>query len=187
MRTATAEPALIGWRFFFGWVVWTVVGSIAGFILGFVLAEILAHGLDRRLLGGLALTGCIGAGVGGMQSMMLRSVSVERSGGWVLASVVGLTAGLGLFQWVAVGVWGLSVEGVLGQALALTVGGTLIGSLQWPILRTQVKRSAWWVPASAVGWGSCVFAEIAAPILLGTVTGGVLAWLLRQPKPHEAN
>jgi hypothetical protein len=94
--------------------------------------------------------------------------------------------------------------------MAFVVGGVLAGMLQQHILRRQVYRSAWWVPASAVGWGLSiiglrlvgiigldkilstmprlvmVFVALIvtlglASVLLGTVTGGTLIWLLRQP------
>jgi hypothetical protein len=101
-------------------------------------------------------------------------------------------------------VWGYpdNLDHFLGTvvwAMAFVVGGTLAGVLQQRILRRQVCHSAWWVPASAVGWGLSVIGLgipsfflpygrpfivlplVLAPVLLGIVTGGALIWLLRQP------
>jgi hypothetical protein len=91
--------------------------------------------------------------------------------------------------------------------IAFVAGGVLAGVLQQRILRRQVCHSAWWVPASAAGWGlnmiglgliglanycpkgTCPFVAfigflvpaVLGAILLGIITGGALIWLLRQP------
>jgi ABC-type enterochelin transport system permease subunit len=60
--------------------------------------------------------------------------------------------------------------------------GTLIGAMQWLILRWQVSRAGWWVLASALG-SAVGFApgQVAGQLVGVAVTGIALVWLLRQP------
>jgi hypothetical protein len=118
-------------------------------------------------------------------------------GWWVLAS------GAGSFQILAAGfsgytesVW--SYGSLLDWTGVLALGGAVAGTLQWLILRGKVSRAGWWVLASTVGWGLSVAAAIALSwgvgandfvawvvigAVMGAVTGGAFAWLLRQPVP----
>ena len=141
------EQNSIGLRFWASWVTRTLVGYAFGFLLGFVLAH---------FVGEVALGVGIGALTGYLQWRALRH-HVQRSGRWVWAGIVGLTVGLGLYQLGAY-VWGYpldlgSLRGVLGWAVALGLGGAVTGLLQERVLRRQVARSMWWVPACALGWG----------------------------------
>ena len=97
----------------------------------------------------------------------------------------------------------LGPHGALVWAAACVVGGAMAGLLQQRILRRQVRHSAWWVPASAAGWGLVVIGfgivskilgvrlqvvgEIASSGLLGIVTGVTLIWLLRQPTQQASD
>ena len=86
--------------------------------------------------------------------------------------------------------------------------GTVLGVLQWLVLRQQVPRAGRWVPAAGVGWivgaplgavlggglsgvlgwsggGAIDWALTWAGVgaVYGAITGRVLVWLLRQPAP----
>jgi hypothetical protein len=216
-----AEHTFIGWRFGLRWVLLTVVGWIIAFPLGFVLVAVagwiigVPEGSDSIILklglDNAALFIFIVAVVSLMQWFALRHV-LRRAGFWVPASIIGFTISSSIHAVVCY-VWGYPdnldhFPGTLVWAMAFVVGGTLAGVLQQRILRRQVCRSAWWVPASAVGWGLGVigfgliglaihFPKEAGPfatligclvlpaglgaILLGIVTGGTLIWLLQQP------
>lgn len=156
-------------------------------------------------------------------------VLVEAEGGAVLEGVGGFLFGLavGVMQWVALRRWiagaaawvpatagGFALAGIIGGALqdvGVAVGGLVIsfgfglaaGTLQWLILRRQVKRSGWWAPASAVlvfcglivglivsvtltgempdVYGSGAAFAAAGGAVFGMTSGFVLLWLLRQP------
>lgn len=140
------EQNLMGLRFWASWVMRTLAGYAFGFLLGFVLAH---------FVGEVALGVGIGALTGYLQWRALRH-HVQRSGRWVWAGIVGLTVGLGLYQ-VGAYVWGYPLDssprGMLGLGLGLALGGAMTGLLQERVLRRQVGRSMWWVPACAFGWG----------------------------------
>ena len=90
-----------------------------------------------------------------------------------------------------------TTAGDWGLLVALGLFGTVLGALQWLVLRRRVPRAGWWVLASAVGWpasmgigGGLATAVAAATnvnlswVLIGAVygaiTGTALLWLLRQ-------
>jgi hypothetical protein len=203
----------IGWRFGLRWVLLTVAGWIISFPLGFILVAVagwiigvhddsilLKLGLDNA-----AVFICIATVVSLMQWLALRRI-VRRAGFWVLSSIIGFTISSSIHG-VVCHIWGypddLGPLGALVWAAACVVGGTLTGLLQQRILRRQVCHSAWWVPASAAGWGLVVIGFgivskilgvrlqvvglIASSGLLGIVTGVTLIWLLRQPTRVEAS
>ena len=199
------DSGQIGWRFVIRWVLLTLAGWVIGFPLGFILGEL---ALDNA---GIEI--CVGAMVGLMQWFALRRV-VKHSGFWILASIAGFIVSASIH---AAACYYLKTSddlgnptGILMWTLSFILGGTLTGLLQQRILRHQVRRSGWWVPASAAGWGLSLIGLATAyfvlptgrkgpapfvwllirnlivptmgTVLLGIVTGGVLIWLLRQPK-----
>ncbi|MGB8225486.1 MAG: hypothetical protein WCE45_01270 [Sedimentisphaerales bacterium] len=190
-----------------------VAGGIIGGIIGVHEGSdsiILKLGLDNA-----ALFIFIVAVVSLMQWLALRRV-LRRAGFWVLASIIGFTIS-SVSHGVVCHICGYPDDlglplGALVWAAACVVGGALAGLLQQRILQRQVRHLAWWVPASAAGWGLSViglglighvihFPKEAGPfaslignlvlpavlgaILLGVITGGALIWLLRQPMPAE--
>jgi hypothetical protein len=219
------EHTFIGWRFGLRWVLLTVVGWVIGFPLGFVFVAVVGsiigvhEGSDSIILklglDNAALFIFVVAAVSLMQWLALRRV-VQRAGFWVLASIIGFTISSSIHG-VVCHVYGypddLGFPGALCWAAACVVGGALAGLLQQRILRHQVCHSAWWVPASAAGWGLSVIGfgliglaihspKEAGPfaaligglvlpvglgaILLGIVTGGTLIWLFGQPTQQMA-
>jgi len=221
MVAIKTDGGQVGWRFGLRWVLLTVAGWTIGFPLGFVLAAVVGwiigvpEDSDSILLKlGLDNAGFeifLGTVVGLMQWLALRRV-VQRAGFWVPASIIGFTISSSIHV-VVCNVWGYPYDlgfrdGALVWAAASALGGALAGLLQQRILRHQVCHSAWWVPASAAGWGlgmigfgliglAIHFPKEAGPfavligrlvlpaglgaILLGIVTGGTLIWLLQQP------
>jgi MFS family permease len=217
-----AEHNFIGRRFGLQWVLLTIAGWIIGFPGSFFFVAFMgwligvSEGSDSIILK-LGLDNAAGfifivAVVSLMQWFALRRV-LRRASFWVLSSIIGFTVSSGVHGVVCY-VWGYpdNLDHFLGTAvwaMAFVVGGTLAGVLQQRILRRQVCHSAWWVPASAVGWGLSIigiglivftvhfhkyheaglFVALiglmlpvgVGAILLGTVTGGTLIWLLRQP------
>jgi hypothetical protein len=207
MAEIKTDGGQIGWRFGLRWVLLTIAGWAIGFPLSFVFVAVagliigvhegsilLKLGLDNA-----AAFVVVVAVVSLMQWLALRRV-VQRAGFWVLASIIGFTISSSIHG-VVCHVYGYPDDmGPLGAqvwTLFFILGGTLTGLLQQRILRHQVRRSGWWVPASAAGWGLVVIGfgivskilgvrlqvvgEIASSGLLGIVTGVTLIWLLRQP------
>ncbi len=210
MVATKTDGGQIGWRFGIRWVLLTVAGWTIGFPLGFVFVAVagwiigIPEGSDSIILklglDNAALFIVVVAVVSLMQWLALRRV-VQRAGFWVLASIIGFTISSSIHG-VVCHVYGypddLGPLGALVWTLFFILGGTLTGLLQQRILRHQVRRSGWWVPASAAGWGLVVIGFgivskilgvrlqvvglIASSGLLGIVTGVTLIWLLRQPK-----
>ncbi len=200
----TVEDNRVGWRFWLWWVLASTVGWLLGFLVGFIGG----HAVEEILpsYGNAAIGAGLGAGVGIMQWLILRR-QVSRAGWWVLASIVGLAVAPVVGTAVALaGGYSITPEsfGVLvGWIVVAAVGGAMAGIMQWLILRRQVSRAGWWVLASTVGWGVSVavwegvaalgramgffpfaVALVGGGVGLGSITGIMLIWLLRQPAPE---
>jgi hypothetical protein len=219
MDTNIAVNEQIGWRFGLRWVLLTIAGLVIGLPAGLALVEVTGGVLGihndsvfcKLGLDNAAAFICLCAAVGLMQWFTLRRV-VQRAGFWVPANIIGFTVSSclhGIACYVLRYPDDLGVpRGALMWAAAFVLGGTLTGLLQQRILRHQVRRSGWWVPASAAGWGlsigglgvyfllfsvvkngpviSKLIGNLLVPMLipsaiLGVITAGVLIWLLRQP------
>ena len=202
------ERTAIGWRFWVRWVLLTVVGYSVGFLLGFVFGYFLLGNVMIWVVVGA------GVGFMQWRTLrrfVQRSgwwVPANMTGLTVSFGLYAIVVNL----WEEVPFdlgWPL---GVLGHALALVLGGAFAGLLQQRILRRHMGRSVWWMLANAAGWGLSAFgfaiptdmsgrypgvlgqvlvilngmlAPAVAGVILGTVTGGALIWLLRQPTPRD--
>jgi len=184
--------------FFNRWVIATTLG----WLLGFVLTLLFAVGWG--LVGGRAqfMIGIgMGAGVGVMQYRQLGAW-IERPLRWFWMSAAGMGAPFIL--------WDLGTYAGIGDLFSLPAcvlaGGFLSGLLQLKLLREQIERPAWWIPASMVGWGVPVAAIavrdlglapgmfgtailIAALLfggaILGAVTGKALIWMVPGTESFE--
>ena len=204
-----------GWGFWLGWVLASTVGWFVGFIIGFILLAIVGDivGEDNGMnvlgliLGAFIFGASLGSMVGILQWLVLRR-RVSRAGWWVLASTAGFIVGWGGVEVAMYMAFGFPEEmggmssftNVLGQAVVPALGGAVMGTLQWLILRGKVSRAGWWVLASTVGWALGVTVAEIIPwgveemeilsslvvtgTVLGAVTGAALVWLLRQPVPE---
>ena len=133
----------------------------------------------------------MGAGVGFMQARVVGEWA-KPARRWIWATTVGmglpfLLCDLG----VAVGLLAFSLP------LCVVAGSLLVGVLQSVLLRLRLNRTAWWIPASLVGWGLpaagialgdsgllsgpgalvSVGAMFLGGAVLGAVTGKALLWL----------
>jgi hypothetical protein len=134
------------------------------------------------------LAGYLGLAVGGilmgvLHALVLRK-HVTQAWRWVLASL-GATAVVGV---VIFGVGVVSAD--LGWLAGVSVFGTVVGVLQWAVLRRQVPRAGWWVLASTAGWVvGMPLGDVNGPPGLGAaygvITGTVLVWLLRRRPPDS--
>ena len=186
------ERKQVGWGFWLRWVsafwLWWVLASTVGLAVGGAVGGAVGFAVYEEPAGvavvvGVAVVGAVfGASVGIAQWLVLRR-QVSRAGWWVLASTVGLAVGGVVVEAVLVG-------GALlvGETLVFAVFGASVGIAQWLVLRRwQVSRAGWWVLASTVGFAvtgvvvEAVFVSLAG---YGAITGGVLVWLLRQPRPE---
>ncbi len=189
------------------WALVTTVGFALGFYSGFFLGHF--------LLGSLMLDLCLGAGVGIAQRPVLRRF-VERSegesrwgpglGSWVTSSAAGIVAGTlivgALIEFAHLAV-ALDWSNTNTRVVTYALGGSFAGVLQWFILRRYVHRSAFWIPASMVGWGftvlgmdllpdphsifSFVRAVTVGGLVLGIVTSAAIVVLWNRPRERSGD
>lgn len=100
---------------------------------------------------------------------------------WVLANLVGFAGGGavagGLARAMGQSQYGIvtsTPNAVLIAArtagAALAVWGVAVGTAQWLVIQGDVRRTGWWVPATATGWA---LAGVVAGILSGFMGGAV--------------
>jgi hypothetical protein len=75
----------------------------------------------------------------------------------------------------------------LPEALIFACAGLIIGLLQWTLLRKYFSRSFYWVFASTIGWGICIFVTLISvwafflgALLYGAITGTAFVWILKR-------
>lgn len=207
------KSSKVGWDFWLWWVLVTTVGWFAGFIMGFALGcGIVEDVIGLSAFGFTLAYFMFGASLGFMVSLMQWLVlrrHVSRAGWWILASTASFAVAGAIGYGAVVVAFGFS-EGLdelgsfaalMGWSVVVAFGGAVTGILQWIVLRTQVTQAGWWVLASTVGWGLSVTVGLAGIVLeagtllellslvgggvvLGAITGGTLARLLRKPVPE---
>ena len=180
------------------WTLLTSAGWFAGFFGGFVLAgafePILGTGPLQSVAGYALLGLCLGAGVGLMQWLVLRT-RIAGTGSWVLAGAIGMCVAGGAGYGIAVLIFGYSESledlgsgaAVAGWVLAAAFGGAVTGLLQRGVLSRHLRRPDWWVPASAAGWALSIaafgsmgvmgthFVAEGAPVVAGWFFAGLIA------------
>ena len=126
-----------------------------------------------------------------MQWIVLRRY-MSQAGWWVPASAVGLAVGRAI-----------DVIDPIAWFVGIGAVGASVGAMQWLVLRRQVSQSGWWIVAGTASWlvaypTSFAIANGLSPAmggiaslatgfavggsLVGTITGGLLVWLLKRPK-----
>jgi len=147
----------------FNWALWLqwLVATTLGWVLG---------GL---LLPELALFS-VGLVIGVLQWVVLRQY-LRQGGWWILASGVGWAGGWGIVMAAAPLNIGIVAEALLGAAM---------GTLQWLVLRRQLRQAGWWIVVSSLGWTVALTGltgELLVGAVVGAVTGIALELLLRYP------
>ena len=187
------ERTNIGTGFWLQWVLASMLGFAAGAVMGNAVTD-------------WAFTALFGAVGGFMQWLVLRR-QIAAAGWWVLASTLGFAiAPIAAIAGVMAMSQVMSLDGnpMASPILLGVLFGILSGILPWLVLRRQVARAGWWVPAHLLGSlvggamgivafhvmaliGFYQFPWAAAGAMfgagLGAITGITLDWLLRQPVP----
>ena len=186
-----AETNVLGFGFWWRWVLLTVFGRAVGFIFGFVLAHIALGNVSIGIGEGLIVGFC--------QWLLLKRY-IPRTGKWILFSDVGLFVPLGLYgaAWL---LWRIAFDfgwpmGALGWAGTYLVGGAFMGWMQLSILKSRIAEPKPWVLCSAAGWCLSIFpmviradmtGDLPLPLLLlrngmmspafaGLVVGAITGW-----------
>ncbi len=191
------------------------VGGAVGGGLGSVLADMEAErrlpvaGETYWALQAAAIYVPVGALAGALQWLVLRR-ALPGTRWWTWLSIAGYALGsvAGVKAFFLAG----RLEGLDDLIAAFASGGFTIGVLQWSTLRVNTAKAGWWILANTVlfplafvpallrfrflsylGWyevyvkaniDSVVTGGIAG-IVVGTVTGAVLVWLLARPIPKD--
>ena len=215
------ERTNIGTGFWLQWVLASMLGFAVGAAMGNAVANsippmVCTQSFSDSLIDRLTNFPCIlqtldldlalivvilGLAGGFMQWLVLRR-RIGGTGWWVPASTLGFSVALV----IAVGAMRLGGDSVAAPILLGVLFGILSGILPWLVLRRQLARAGWWVPAHLLGSlvggamgivafhtvaliGFYQFVWAAAGAMfgagLGAVTGITLVWLLRQPIPGK--
>jgi hypothetical protein len=179
----------------FGWTLATALGMLIGHLLLIPLVNIMPLGIARVIAPLFA-----GMLVGFAQWLVLRGY-LTRSSNWILAAGAGWAAAyaLGLFI----------VQNLIGSVwiglLAYLLFGTIVGVMQWPILRREIPNILSWILANVIGWtlGFIISQVIIGPLfhpgffnqalvtaistaisglVAGAITGLSLVWIVRKPE-----
>lgn len=130
-----------------------------------------------------AVGGAIAGWVAGSCQWLILRRRVRRADGWTLLTTFAWAIGWAI-------IWGatsplLADEGYISSQIFFLamplVGGTIAGLGQWLLLRHNVKRAGWWIPATAVSWGIApIFGgfTIAPGAVIGVITATALVLLL---------
>lgn len=189
-------------RFFNRWV----LATFGGWLLGVVVILLLAAIGERVRVGDQSPVGIgMGLGVGYAQWRVARKWFGATSQ-WMWATVSGMGTAFVLSDLVGVR-WDIGQSNVFRLIILAALGSLLVGLWQWRTLQPRSLRAHWWIAASVVGWVSaaCLPMLMISPgpgspqsalalwlnvgglalggIVLGVITGGALAWLLRSSKP----
>jgi hypothetical protein len=209
------ERTNIGTGFWLQWVLASMLGFAAGAAMGNAVANSIppmtctqssSDSLIDRLtnfpciqpsLGLVLIVIILGLAGGFMQWLVLRR-RIAGTGWWVPASTLGFPVALVMAEGA------MRLVGIPSPILLGVLFGILSGILPWLVLRRQVARAGWWVPAHLLGSlvggamgivafhvmaliGFYQFPWAAAGAMfgagLGAITGITLDWLLRQPVP----
>lgn len=195
-------PAPTGWRFLLQWIWLTCLGFVVGQtlnnnIVGFSVPSYPEH--VRNVLAWLGGGACVGTA----QLYLLRDRLTSpwrwipvTAGGWAL-SILLFRHGAAVLQGLLAGVLTLLglAEGfpfeLLDYPLGGLIAGTVIGVLQWILMRRDLRGGIWWPLANAVGWALTYFATngtgpvrfepaIAFGAATGSLTGLVLTKVVRR-------
>jgi hypothetical protein len=176
-------------RWMMGWVV-----AFLGFPLSGLAVTLLLGSIDNTfegLLGGLIA----GAVIGTAQMLALRPL-IAVDWRWIVATAVGLGVGVGLSRAI------VGAETTLEAfLLRAPVTGLMLSIAQWWLLKDQLPRAGWWIPAltliytfawfitaqvigSSLDMGFVVFGSSGA-LVYQLLTGGLL-WILLTEKRSVA-
>jgi len=177
-----------------GWTLATAIGSTIGAVVGGALITTwlqpfggVSSPLEAALIAIPRTAGALGvwgAGIGILQALLLRRHlagalwwPIATASGWAVAGAVsgalpvtGAVTGRG----VDIGPLGYGAVAVV----TVVAIGLLSGFFQWLILRQHVRRSGWWVWASA---GGIALAILVAAVILAVIQA--VGWLRPEDFP----
>lgn len=171
------------------WLSWLLASAAGGAFIGSMAAP-------TDFFWFLVMTGLV---IGVAQWLVLRRY-LPGAGWWILASAFGWFLGslvlmttVEIINPIADFLESVIRLGIWGSAVTMILYGTVLGAVQWLVLRRHTQRAGWWVLASVIGgavggavgaacseipFGSAALTYGVAWAGSGAVTGMVLVWLL---------
>jgi len=155
---APSGTVRIGFLFWAGWVLATVLGGTGGSLVSIYVHDAFKpyfHQTDLDLLRAVALLAPVGISLGACQWLILRLSGIRSW--WFLTTVLGFLGASALIWllatlaeednqlgWLAPGVEGKSL------VLSLLMGEAFLAFLQWLSIRKCSTRGPWWIVASTI-------------------------------------
>lgn len=210
------NPKANRWSDFKLWEQWVLATAVSG-VLGFgivAIASVLVQQLSTvSIVGILHIVGLLQGTVLGIAQWFVLRHRIQHPGRWIgvtiagalVAWMTGVKAGILLAIISSLGIDATRYLLLLrGVVIIGAWVGSVVGLAQWFILRTRLRRAAWWIPANALAWAigilvsflgvgmiapaqewslRRVLTEAATGMLsgavIGALTGIVLIWLLK--------
>jgi hypothetical protein len=195
LDVSEAEVRQRGFLLWLGWTLVTALAMIIGLLPFLLFAEYIGLGLARILVPIVA-----GFFVGVLQWLVLRPF-LTHSADWILHGGAGWSMGY------ALGLLIVQVlnETPLGAFIGYIVFGAIIATVQWPVLRREIRQAAPWVVTNVVAWALGSYAGqlllnlivrdpttsqvLSTAVISGTtglvagaLTGAALVWTVRLPE-----
>jgi hypothetical protein len=186
------------WGLWLSWTLATALGMIAGLLPFLLLAPILDLGIARVLIPIVA-----GFLVGLFQWLALRRY-LTHCADWIIhgGAAWSLAYALGLL------VIQLLSATLIGALISYLIFGVIVATIQWPVLRREIRNALPWVLTNVVGWALgayvsqwvlnvIVTGEVTSQALstsvisgltglvAGALTGAALVWTVRKPDMWE--
>jgi hypothetical protein len=138
----------------------------------------------------------IGLGTGLYQRFLLKRV-FHVSSSWIFTLMIGFALTELI---VCIILWQMGLNRYelrfiefrpLPEALFFACAGLIIGLIQWTLLRRFFSNSVYWIFASTLGWGICIFVTLISiwafflgALLYGAITGATFMWILKRKEEN---
>lgn len=195
-----------GWFFYPAWVVL----SASGVPVAWAIAWALVSQVERAVGGTIQVGGqtriaedflllyiflpVFGVVSGFPQYLLLRRY-LPRMRWWIAATVLGWLLPFAVLRLFSATLSpALDVDSMWFVVLAIALIGGSIGLTQWLVLRQRVRRAAWWILASVLGWGMVRLVadetisstlDVLSFGLLPPVATSIALWLLLDKLPQR--
>jgi len=93
----------------------------------------------------------------GLSQYLLLLRYLPKMGWWVATTFLGWTLPIISLQFVfSLFQIGQMNNSMISRAIPFFLMGSLLGLMQWFVLRKNVRNSGWWILANAAGWGLAI-------------------------------
>ena len=175
------------------WLWWVAAGAIGGGLAGTVAAP-----LERAANSYVYLV--VAATITAALHWLLLRRYIRGAVWWLPATIAGQVMAFqfsgNIYQFVAaflqIDLYAATNTFVFPQSFLL---GTVVGLVQWLVLRQRVARAGWWILACGVGWAlfgpvardvGAALAGIVTGVIGGTIGAVVVVLVLRQRLSHSS-